>query len=117
MDASMTIIDVLRGKSQGFLSDDSLQLVCYDRELDPEDDFYALSEKDRDLVLGQMYFYMSDVSTGGSTEKVADGGWSHSESRQVSKADSERWAKLYRALFRKWGLDPIVKSGIGLMNF
>lgn len=116
--ASVSILDVLRGKSQGLLSDDSLQLVCYDRGYDPTDVYYDLDEKDKDLIDGQLYFYMYNLSTGGSTEKVADGGWSHSESIQVSKSDADRWGKLHRMLFRKWGLEPLIPaSGIRLINF
>ncbi len=118
MDVSLTILDVLREKSQGFLSDGSLQLVCYDREHDTDEDFYTLDEKERDLLLGQLYFYLCNVSTGGSTEKVSDGGWSHSESKQMSKADSDRWANLHRMYFRKWGLEPLIPfSGVRLINF
>lgn len=118
MDVSLTILDVLREKSQGFLSDDSLQLVCFDMEKDPEDPFYTFPQKDRDLLLGNMYFYMYNTSTGGTTEKVADGGWSHSESKQVSNADIDRWARLHRHLYAKWGLEPLIPfSGVRLINF
>lgn len=118
MNNSLTIIDALREKSQGFLSDDSLQLVCIDRGVDPCDEYITLEEKDRDLLFGQLYFSMYTTSTGGATEKVSDGGWSHSESKQMSNADIDRWARLHRMLFAKWGLEPLIPfSGIRLLNF
>ena len=117
MGAIVSIIEVLRRSSQDLLSDGLLQLVCFDQGLQPEDNFYELEERDRDLLLGRLYFRLYDISTGGTTEKVADGGWSHSESKQVSKIDIDKWAKLHKRLFEKWGEDILIPpSGIRLIN-
>lgn len=117
--STLTILDALRERSQGFLTDGSLQLVCVEYGKEPDEEYSELTEQDRDILLGSMYYWMYTTSTGGSTEKVSDGGWSHSESKQVSNADVDKWARLHRMYYLKWGLDPLIDapSGIKLINF
>lgn len=114
-----TILDVLRGHSHGFLDDDALQLVCLDQSLSPDSGYYDLSQKERDLVLGRLYYSLYELSSGNATEKVSDGGFSHSESRQLSKSDIEKWRSLHRHLFSKWGIAPLCPSSscVRLINF
>lgn len=70
-----------------------------------------------DLAEGTAYYWLSNLPVGGSTEKVADGGWSHSEGGwTVSKANIEEWLRKYRALFAKWE-EPLLGSRIRIINF
>ena len=78
----------------------------------------VLSERDMDLAEGTAYYWLSNLPVGGSTEKVADGGWSHSEGGwTVSKANIEEWLRKYRSLFAKWDEDLLEKSVIRIINF
>ena len=81
------------------------------------EEFVMLSERDVDLAEGTAYYWLSNLPVGGSTEKVSDGGWSHSEGGwTVSKANIEEWLRKYRNLFDKWGEKPI-RSKIRVFNF
>ena len=100
------------------VTDAGVQYVCAKRNLDPEDDYETLSEKDSDLAEGMMYYWLASLPVGGSTEKVADGGWSHSEGGwTVSKANIEEWKSRYRALFDKWDEPLLGSSRIRIINF
>lgn len=78
----------------------------------------VLSQRDMDLAEGTAYYWLSNLPVGGSTEKVADGGWSHSEGGwTVSKANIEEWLRKYRTLFAKWNEDLLDRSTIRVINF
>lgn len=77
-----------------------------------------ISEKDMDLAEGTAYYWLSNLPVGGATEKVSDGGWSHSEGGwTVSKANIEEWMRKYRSLFAKWNEPLLDRSKIGIINF
>ena len=62
-----------------------------------------LTDKDVDLAEGTAYYWLSNLPVGGATEKVSDGGWSHSEGGwTVSKANIEEWLRKYRSLLRRF---------------
>ena len=113
----MTLKDYLGSVSQ-LLTEDGIQYVCAKRRLYPEQPFFDLSEKEQDLAEGTAYYWLSNLPVGGATEKVADGGWSHSEGGwTVSKANIEEWMRKYRSLFNKWDEKLIDNSRIRIKNF
>lgn len=117
MACEMTLKDYLGSVSQ-LLTEDGIQYVCAKRRLYPEQPFFALSEKEQDLAEGTAYYWLSNLPVGGATEKVADGGWSHSEGGwTVSKANIEEWMRKYRSLFNKWDEKLIDNSRIRIKNF
>lgn len=82
------------------------------------DDTTVLTEREMDLAEGTMYYWLASLPVGGSTEKVADGGWSHSEGGwTVSKANIEEWKSRYRNLFEKWDEPLLGGSRIRIINF
>ena len=82
------------------------------------DDTTVLTEREMDLAEGTMYYWLASLPVGGSTEKVADGGWSHSEGGwTVSKANIEEWKSRYRILFEKWDEPLLGSSRIRIINF
>lgn len=82
------------------------------------DDTTVLTEREMDLAEGTMYYWLASLPVGGSTEKVADGGWSHSEGGwTVSKANIEEWKSRYRNLFEKWDEPLLGSSRIRIINF
>lgn len=95
--------------------------VCSKRRLSPEADVRSLSERDMALSEAVTYYWLSNLPVGGATEKVSDGGWSHSEGGwTVSKANIEEWVRKYRALFGQWDeplLDGVGGSTIRIINF
>lgn len=131
----MTIADFLGGVSQ-LMTESGIQWVCakrrltgnevlpqyegetYEDENGDEQEYTALTERDLDLAEGTAYYWLSNLPVGGSTEKVSDGGWSHSEGGwTVSKANIEEWLRKYRALFDKWDEPLLTKSTIRIVNF
>ena len=84
-----TISEYLKGVSQ-LLTDDGLRYVLSKRRLTgdellpqyegkPEAEGHdVLTEREMDLAEGVSYYWLSNLPVGGATEKIADGGWSHS---------------------------------------
>ena len=80
------------------VTEEALGYVCAKRRIDPDTPYLSLDERDADLAEGTMYYWLSNLPVGGSTEKVADGGWSRSEGGwTVSKANIEEWLRKYRS--------------------
>lgn len=116
MNDKLTIEDYLRGVSP-LISDEALRFVLIRRGLDEGQSISDLDERDLDLAEGTAYYWLSNLPVGGSTQKDADGDWSHSEGGwQVSNANIAEWKRKCRALFDKWGVDAPVASGIKLRN-
>ena len=112
----MTVRQFLTSVSE-LVTDNGVQFACAKRKIDPCSLYGDLSEKDADLLEGTMYYWLASLPVGGSTEKVADGGWSHSEGGwTVSKANIEEWKARYRELFEKWDEPLIGKSKIRIIN-
>lgn len=100
------------------VTDDGVQYVCMKRRLNPEENITEFSERDMDLAEGMTYFWLSNLPVGGPTEKVSDGGWSHSEGGwTVSKANLEEWYRKYRSLFKKWDEPLLDGATIRIINF
>lgn len=126
MDEVVTISEYLKGVSQ-LITEDGLRYVLAKRRLKgnevlpqyaDEQGYTALTEREMDLAEGTAYYWLSNLPVGGSTEKVADGGWSHSEGGwTVSKANIDEWLRKYRALFAKWDEELLERSRIRIINF
>lgn len=121
----VTISEYLKGVSQ-LITEDGLRYVLAKRRLKGDEllpqyegmpDKTILTQRDMDLAEGTAYYWLSNLPVGGSTEKVADGGWSHSEGGwTVSKANIDEWLRKYRALFAMWD-EQMIGSTIRIINF
>jgi hypothetical protein len=130
-----TISEYLKGVSQ-LLTDDGLRYVLSKRRLNGDEvlpqfegetwtdeqgnvhEYTALAERDQDLAEGTAYYWLSNLPVGGATEKVSDGGWSHSEGGwTVSKANIDEWMRKYRSLYQKWDEELLDRSRIRIINF
>jgi len=136
MSKVVTISQYLKGVSL-LITEDGLQYILAKRSLTGDEllpqyaktsssssssssseGYTVLTQREMDLAEGTAYYWLSNLPVGGSTEKVADGGWSHSEGGwTVSKANIEEWLRKYRTLFAKWDEDLFDKSTIGIINF
>lgn len=113
----MTIATFLKGISP-MVTDDAVAYVCAKHRLPSETDYIDLSERDADLAEGTMYYWLSNLPVGGATEKVSDGGWSHSDGGwTVSKANIDEWMRKYRSLFEKWDEPLLDRSRIRILNW
>lgn len=116
METTYTIGTFLKGISP-LVTEEALGYVCAKRRIEPDTEYGELEERDRDLAEGTMYYWLSNLPVGGSTEKVSDGGWSHSEGGwTVSKANIEEWMRKYRSLFQKWNEELLDRSRIRIKN-
>lgn len=121
-----TISEYIKGVSQ-LITEDGLGYVLAKRGLkgtellpqyESKEGDTVLTQRDVDLAEGTAYYWLSNLPVGGSTEKVSDGGWSHSEGGwTVSKANIEEWLRKYRAIFAMWDEPLIIKSRIKIINF
>lgn len=128
----MTITQYLKGVSQ-LLTEEGLGYVLAKRKLTGDEllpqyagtsssssseEYTVLTDKDVDLAEGTAYYWLSNLPVGGATEKVSDGGWSHSEGGwTVSKANIDEWLRKYRDLFAKWDETLIGNSTIRIKTF
>ena len=131
----VTISEYLRGVSH-LLTDDGLRYVLAKRRLTGDEvlpqfegetwtddqgnvhEYTALTEREQDLAEGTEYYWLSNLPVGGATEKISDGGWSHSEGGwTVSKANIDEWMRKYRALFEKWDEQLLDRSRIRILNW
>lgn len=113
----MTIATFLKGISP-MVTDEAVAYVSAKRMLDLDLPYVEVGERERDLAEGTMYYWLSNLPVGGATEKVSDGGWSHSDGGwTVSKANIDEWMRKYRALFDKWDEDLLDRSRIRIINF
>lgn len=122
----MTISEYLKGVSE-LITGDGLRYILAKRRLkgdellpqyEGEQGYTVLTDRETDLAEGTAYYWLSNLPVGGSTEKVADGGWSHSEGGwTVSKANIEEWLRKYRTLFAKWNEELLDNSTIRIKNF
>ena len=121
-----TISEYIKGVSQ-LITEDGLGYVLAKRKLTGNEllpqyegttGATVLTQREADLAEGTAYYWLSNLPVGGSTEKVSDGGWSHSEGGwTVSKANIEEWLRKYRAIFAMWDEPLIIKSRIKILNF
>ena len=126
MEKVVTISEYLKGVSQ-LITEDGLRYVLAKRRLKGDEllpqyegteGVTVLTDRDIDLAEGTAYYWLSNLPVGGSTEKVADGGWSHSEGGwTVSKANIDEWLRKYRALFAKWDEELLERTTIRIINF
>ena len=117
MEGIVTVSAFLKSISD-LVTDSAVQYVCMKRGIDTDIPYMDLSPRDADLVEGMMYYWLSNLPVGGATEKVSDGGWSHSDGGwTVSKANIDEWMRKYRALFNKWDEDLLDRSRIRIINF
>lgn len=117
MSSIMTIATFLKGISP-MVTDEAVAYVSAKRNLDEGVAYSDLDERERDLSEGTMYYWLSNLPVGGATEKVSDGGWSHSEGGwTVSKANIDEWMRKYRALFEKWDEPLLDRSRIRILNW
>lgn len=115
--STYTISAFLKGISP-LVTEEALAYVCAKRQIDPYSTYAELDEREKDLTEGTMYYWLSNLPVGGSTEKVSDGGWSHSDGGwTVSKANIEEWLRKYRSLFEKWDETLLNNSKIRIINF
>jgi hypothetical protein len=100
------------------VTEEGIHWVCAKRGITCDAPFMELDERERDLAEGTMYYWLSNLPVGGSTEKVSDGGFSHSKGGwTVSKANIEAWLQKYRQLFGKWDEGLIGNSRIRILNW
>lgn len=122
----VNISEYLKGVSQ-LITEDGLKYILAKRRLTGDELLpqyegtegeTVLTEREMDLAEGTAYYWLSNLPVGGSTEKVSDGGWSHSEGGwTVSKANIDEWMRKYRSLFAKWDEPLIDRSTIRIINF
>ena len=117
MEDSKTVRGFLMDVSE-LVTERGVQYVCAKRSLEPDDCLSCLDERSKDLAEGTVYYWLSSLPVGGNTEKVSDGGWSHSKGGwQVSKTNIDEWKSRYRDLYNKWDEPLLGNSKIRILNF
>lgn len=111
-DEVYTVKDYLQGISP-LLTEGALRMILAKRHLSPETPIEDLEERELDLAEAEVYYQLSNLPVGGSTNKEVDGSWSHTEGGwTVSGANIAEWWRKYTVLREKWGERVLNKSTI-----
>lgn len=115
-DEIYTVKDYLQGISP-LLTEGALRMILAKRHLSPKTPIEDLEERDLDLAEAEVYYQLSNLPVGGSTNKEVDGSWSHTEGGwTVSGANIAEWWRKYSMLREKWGEKVLSKSTIRVHN-
>lgn len=112
---TLTIERYLRGKVATTIPDDTLASVLAEVGVEPESEFFSLTERQRDLCLAGMYVYLSTNPS--QTQKVtdSDADWSHSEGGQVYSANAlNNFLRMANAIYKKYDLPTVGDNKWGM---
>jgi len=106
-----TIETYLRGKVRNIeVTDDALQSILAELEIDDGAEYASLSQKQKDLALAGLYAWICTSPTQSSKVSDEDGDWSHSEGgEQMSATSLNRYMRMANAIYKKYGL-PLLGS-------
>lgn len=106
-----TIETYLRGKVRNIeVTDDALQSILAELEIDDGAEYARLSQKQKDLALAGLYAWICTSPTQSSKVSDEDGDWSHSEGgEQMSATSLNRYMRMANDIYKKYGL-PLLGS-------
>lgn len=106
-----TIADWLKGMVADFdINDATLRAVLYNNNVEGDTPLDAVSEKDRDLSLADLYMALATSSSKTGSVYDSDGGWQ--KGRTTKNVVDRRWFRdAANRLYLKWGSDKADISG------
>jgi len=106
-----TIETYLRGKVRNIeVTDDAIQSILADLEIDDGTEYASLSQKQKDLALAGLYAWICTSPTQSSKISDEDGDWSHSEGgEQMSASSLNRYMRMANEIYKKYDM-PLLGS-------
>ena len=106
-----TIETYLRGKVRNIeVTDDALQSILAELEIDNGTEYASLSQKQKDLALAGLYAWICTSPTQSSKVSDEDGDWSHSEGgEQMSASSLNRYMRMANDIYKKYDM-PLLGS-------
>jgi hypothetical protein len=106
-----TIETYLRGKVRNIeVTDEALQSILADLEIDDGTEYASLSQKQKDLALAGLYAWICTSPTQSSKISDEDGDWSHSEGgEQMSASSLNRYMRMANEIYKKYDM-PLLGS-------
>lgn len=106
----MTIEQYLHGKVDFSLSDATVAGILFDRGISEGAQMSAVTERQRDLALADLYMFLATSSVSAAGEYESDGGW---QRREAAKNVYNRspLASQAKALYDKWGVQAPAAIG------
>lgn len=98
----MTIEQYLIGKVDFNVKPETLASLLFDRGIAEGANVTSLSQKQRDLVLADLYMFLATSSTSSSAEVESDSGYTKQTSAR-NVYDRGAYASMADALYEKWG--------------
>lgn len=101
-----TIETYLRGKVRNIeVTDDALQSILADLEIDDGTEYASLSQKQKDLALAGLYAWIWTSPTQSAKVSDEDGDWSHSEGgEQMSASSLNRYMRMANEIYKKYDM-------------
>lgn len=108
-----TLLSWLQGKVALTISEETVNSICFDREVSPDMPAADVMQKERDLCLADLYMWCATLPTTTATIDDKNGNWEHKEgSVTMSGADKKHYRKLAYWLYKKWGVPKPNMSSI-----
>lgn len=112
-----SIESYLKGKAGFEITDEALDSIFIDRNIDSYSDVHDLTQKEKDLLYADVLMWGSTLPSSYTGEKESDGGWSHtSSSKTLLKSDKERFAELAKDIYAKYNDPRKSKAKIRIVN-
>ena len=110
-----TIETYLRGKARNIeVTDDALQSILAELEIDDGAEYARLSQKQKDLALAGLYAWICTSPTQSSKVSDEDGDWSHSEGgEQMSATSLNRYMRMANEIYKKYDMPLLGKNRWG----
>lgn len=107
-----TIETYLRGKVRNIeVTDDAIQSILFDLEIEDGAICSTLSPKQKDLALAGVYEWILTGTRRSSKVSDEDGDWSHSEGgEEMSDSDRLWFTRRLNAIYKKYGM-PLLDVG------
>ena len=101
-DGNYTIETYLKGKVRNIeVTDEALQSILYELEIDEGASCSSLTNKQKDLALAGLYAWICTSPPQSGKVSDADGDWSHSEGgEQMSAAALYRYMRMANAIYK-----------------
>ena len=101
-----TIESYLKGKVRNIeVTDDAIQSILAELEIDADSDYAHLSQMQKDLALAGLYAWIWTSPSQSSKVSDEDGDWSHSEGgEQMSAASLMRYMRMANRIYKKYGM-------------
>lgn len=110
--ANYIIEEWLAGMVDFDVPESTIRAILFNNGVSPATEMTAVTEKQKDLSLADLYMWLAGSSSASSGEYVSDGGWQHQKANK-SVVDRAALKRMAEQLYAKWQSDKANTTGSG----